>query len=492
MKNKICKSILCFVLTVAVLTSIAVPFSAAKIKAILGDVNDSGLATVMDVTLIQRYLADMPGDYLAQIETAGDVDRNRTLESSDATYILRYCSGVRTPFQVNQPVTITGTDPFGTENNIKLKVWAPESSLELTTQLCNEFIARYPEKVISITVQAQEEGDLAYSYINNPASAADVFSMASDQISFLMERNALSPLTDEEAAKVKKRDTGFSVDSVTSNGKLMAFPETGENGYYLVYDKRVVSDNDAKTLEGILAACRRADKQFVIDAGNAYYSCMFAFTGGLKLNGINSEYVQQFNNYNEEKVVDSLEAFSTLFHQYNDIFMSNNVDRIGSGMAIGVVGAGIDGTWNAATIKNVLGSNYGAAKLPTIRIKGVNTQIYSMCGSKSIGVKRNTLYPKAAHALADYLTNERSQYYRLQNLNWSPSNIELIHSDIMQEYPSILACLEQSEYAVPQIDIANTFWSPMGSLGNYLVTGTVSRTNIRNKFRQTINDIKDE
>ena len=493
MKNKIVKRVICLLLMMGLLVSLAVPFSADKIRITLGDVNESGITTVMDATLLQRYLAKISGEYSPQITSSGDVDRNRTLDANDVTYIIRHCAGVSIPYQIDGTVAYNGTDPFSGESNIRLKVWAPDSACELTQQICNDFISRYPDKSISITVQAVEEGDLVSAYANDPNSAADVFSMSCDQIEYLNQRNALSPLTDAEAKSVRARDTAFSVNAASVNGKMMAFPETGESGYYLVYDKRVVSDNDAKTLEGILKACRRANKQFILDGGNGYYSCMFVFTGGLKVEGISSDGVQQFNNYNEDKVVDSLEAFATLFHQYNDVLVFNSVDRVGSGMVNGIVGAGIDGSWNAATIKYVLGNNYGAAKLPTINIKGVDTQIYSMCGSRCIGVKNSTRYPKAAHALADFLTNEKSQILRVKQLGWSPSNKEVIQTDALKDNPGAVACLEQSEFSIPQIGIADTFWSPMGTLGNYLMmTDTVSRTSIRNKFRQTIINIKDE
>lgn len=493
MKKKAVKSVICMILMMALLVSLAVPVSADKLRVTLGDVNESGITTVMDATLIQRHLARVSDEYFPQITSSGDVDRNSKLESIDATYIMRYCAGESIPYQIGGLVAYNGVDPFSGENNIQLKVWAPETACELTRQMCKDFIARYPDKSISIMVQEAEEGNIVGSYVNDPNSAADVFSMSCDQIELLKRKNALSPPTDAEAKAVKARDTAFSVKASSVNGKLMTFPETGESGYYLVYDKRVVSNQDARTLEGVLKACRRANKKFIVDAGNAFYSTMFAFTGGLKLEGISSDQVQQFNNYNEEQVVDALEAFATLFHQYNDVVASNSVDYIGYGMVVGDVGAGIDGTWNASVLKNNLGSNYGAAKLPTINIKGVNTQIYSLCGCKTLGINSRTRYPKAAHALANFLTNEKSQMLRTEQLGWSPSNKEVIDSGALKDNPGAAACLEQSEYSVPMSGIAGTFWTPMGSLGNYLImSNTVSRTAIRNKFRQTINEIKDE
>ena len=101
----------------------------------------------------------------------------------------------------------------------------------------------------------------------------------------------------------------------------MAYPETGDNSYILVYDKTVVSAEQAKTLEGTLEACKAANKKFIMDAGNGYYSCMFMFTGGLKINGLSPEGVQQFTDYDEDTVA---ERYMEI--EYQDQF-GNNTKR---------------------------------------------------------------------------------------------------------------------------------------------------------------------
>ena len=222
---------------------------------------------------------------------------------------------------------------------------------------------------------------------------------------------------------------------------------------------------------------------------------MFMFTGGLEIQGLNDEGVQQFNSYDEEKVVDSLEAFANLFHEYSDIFQSDNVDKTGSGMAQNPrsVAAGIDGSWNAATVKSKLGDDYGAVKLPTINIKGTDTQIISMSGYKLIGVNAQSKFRFTAHALANYLAGEKCQLARAESLSWSPSNKVAVESDTVKANLGSMACLEQAKFALPQVNIADTFWSPMGTLGNYLVkTKDITRDGIKTEFNKTITNIKDE
>ena len=406
--------------------------------------------------------------------------------------VLAACNGNKT---TTDKQNTTSGDIFNGENDIKLLVWAPEAAVQLTQTMCDEFKSEHSDKNITIEVKPQEEGDVAAQILNDPEVAGDVFSFACDQMNRLDKSKVLDPVPSDYVTEIKERDSESSIEAATLKDELLAYPETGENGYYLVYDKSVVSDEDAKTLEGVLAACQKAGKKFSMDAGNGFYSCMFMFTGGLEIQGLSDTGVQQFNNYDEEKVVDSLEAFANLFHEYSDIFQSDNVDKIGSGMAQNPrsVAAGIDGSWNAATIKEKLGDDYGAAKLPTINIKGTDTQIISMSGYKLIGVNALSKFPYSAHALANYLAGEKCQLSRAEKLSWSPSNKVAVENEVVKANIGSMACLEQAKNALPQVNIADTFWSPMGTLGNYLVkTKDITRDGIKTEFTKTITNIKDE
>lgn len=479
--KKIMSLICAFVILSSVVTVTgfgSLPASAAA----LGDSNKDGAVTILDATFVQKYNARLISE--SEIDLgASDVDGDHAVTSRDCTVIQRYLIGM---------CSIDGTDPFCGENNIKLTVWASESARSITRLLCNSFTKKYPQKKITISVVVQEEGDSGFQVMMDPQSAADVFSFACDQSSRLYDQDILAPVPEGYKDEIIERNTEFSVKTASLDDTLIAYPETGENGYYLTYDKRYVSDRQAKTLEGVLAACRTAGKKFVIDGSNGYYSCMFPFTGGLSIKGLENDQ-QQFNDYNREEVLDSLEAFASLFHKYSDIMMFTGSYEIASGMAMGTVAAGIDGTWNAGTVSDMLGSNYGAAKLPTIKIKGRNKQIIGMCGSKLMGVNAYSKYPHAAQLLADYLTGEEAQELRADGLSWTPSNKNVIESDTVRNNKAMCALLDQANYSVPQINISDTFWSPMGTLGNALfLKSDYSRNTLAKEFDKTITYILDD
>ena len=134
---------------------------------------------------------------------------------------------------------------------------------------------------IKIEVVPQGEADSATQVLTDAETAADVFGFACDNINKLVKAGALYEVTGAEKELVESTNSPESVSAATVDGKIYAYPETGDNSYILVYDKSVVSDEQAQTLEGTLEACKAANKKFVMDAGNGYYSCLFMFTGGL-------------------------------------------------------------------------------------------------------------------------------------------------------------------------------------------------------------------
>lgn len=366
---------------------------------------------------------------------------------------------------------------FGSEKGAKLKVWGPDAYIKLLTKQCDAFKKKFADQNISIEIVPQSEDTAATQMQTDAKAGADVFGFASDQFSNLINAGILSPINPKYQADIEKTndkasvDISKSVNNTTGKEALYAYPETG-NGYFLVYDKTVVSDKDAGSLETILKDCQSKGKKFIMDVGNGYYACMFIFTGGLRLEGT-KDGKQLFNKYNKDEVAASMKAFSKLMHEYKGTFMSDAVTAIPSGFTStssrpSKVGAGIDGNWDTAGISKALGKNFGASKLPTINIDGEDKQIYSMYGYKSVGVNANSKYPRTAQILGYYLASEECQMQRAKDLGWSPTNLKVIDSDVVKNDVAISALLEQSKYSIPQANVG-PIWDPFKSLGNKLL-----------------------
>lgn len=399
--------------------------------------------------------------------------------------------------------TVTGVNSstvdyayFGEEDNIKLKVWAPDAAVNLVKQQIEDFKKAYSEKKFDITVVAQGELDAATQMLNDASAAADVFSFPSDQLNKLIDAGVIAPVAKGFKDYVTSENSEDTVKAGTSKDTLYAYPETNDNGYYMVYDNTVVTEEDAKTLEGTLAACQKAGKKFIFDAGDGFYACTFAFTGGAKIDGLEEDGItQKFVDYDEDEAVKTLQAFAKLIKKYKGTFTSLNVKNVASGFKNGTCGAGVDGSWDTKVNKDSLGDKFGAAKLPTINVDGEDKQLISMFGYKYIGVNGSSKFPNSAQILALYLSGEECQKQRTEELGWGPSNKNVQQDKLVTESPVLNAIKDQSLNSCTQVNIASTFWTPMGNLGNKLVAEEWKPDDAdatRKLLQDTITNIRDE
>ena len=384
---------------------------------------------------------------------------------------------------------------FGDETNITLKVWAPDKAVPLVTKQVEAFKAHYADvKFTKIEVVAQGESDAATQIINDPDKAADVFGFPSDQLDKLVAAQVLSPVTKGFAATVEANNAEKTISAIkNASGDLLAYPETNDNGYYLVYDNTALTADDAKTLEGTLEACKKAGKQFVMDCGDGFFACTFAFTAGVTITGLNAEGTQQFAEYDEKEAVDTLMAFAKLMKDYKGTFSSQQPANISTGFKNGKVAAGVDGTWNATADKDNLGDKLAAAKLPTINVNGKDKDLVSLFGYKYIGVNSHTKFQRSAQILAYYLTGLDCQKERATELGWGPSNTAA--QQAASSDPILQAVTAQSETAVPQVNIAPTFWTAMGTLGSTLYKDDWDPSNeakTKDLLNKVIAQVKDE
>jgi len=408
--------------------------------------------------------------------------------------ILMLCSFLAIGAESSSAAVKIKDSDFGSEYNADIKLWVPSYYVNLAKKQCDRFVREYPDRNITIEIVAQSEDVAATQMLSDPEAAADVFGFASDQLGRLYNAKVIAPVPPTFAKDIKKTHYKNAVTACKKGGTLFAYPETG-NGYYLVYDKRIVSAKQAKSLEATLKACKKAGKKFIMDIGTGYYSCSVAFAGGLRLNGLKADgYTQKFNKYNEKTVIATLKAFSKLTHKYSGTFVSLGPENICSGFSTGSVGAGVDGSWNAVADKDALGKNLGATKLPTIKVNGKNRPLTPMYGYKMIGVNAASMYPRTAQMLAYYLSSEKCQKERMTKLSWSPTIKSVGSSKSAKKDVTVSAMLKQNSNIVIQTDVAYTFWDPMANMGNKLVAKSTNPDtyDFKKLLKQTIKNITAE
>ena len=196
----------------------------------------------------------------------------------------------------------------GEKEKVTLKVWADQGELELTEKLCSEFAAEHPEKEYTFEYGAVGAVDGKARYLEDPAAAADVFLFADDQLVDLVKADALYEVTRNTDAIIAANTPG-SINAATYDGTLYGYPMTSDNGYFLYYDKSVFTEDDLKTLDGILAAANAAGKKVHMDVSNGWYLASFFLGNGCTLTIEDGKQVIDFNNANGLAAAEAIRAF---------------------------------------------------------------------------------------------------------------------------------------------------------------------------------------
>ena len=375
--------------------------------------------------------------------------------------MLAACSS--TPAQPTSPAAEATkaqaeTAAVGAEKEkVALKVWADQGELELTEKLCSDFAAEHPEKEYTFEYGAVGAVDGKARYLEDPAAAADVFLFADDQLVDLVKADALYEVTRNTDAIIAANTPG-SINAATYDGTLYGYPMTSDNGYFLYYDKSVFTEDDLKTLDGILAAANADGKKVHMDVSNGWYLASFFLGNGCTLTIEDGKQVIDFNNANGLAAAEAIRAFC------NDPAFVTGDDSVLAGGIGDAIACGVSGTWVASAIQEKLGDNYGCCKLPTFTCDGKQVQMGSFLGCKIYGVNSQTAYPVDSMELAEYLTSEKAQIERYNVLNYGPSNVNALADDTIASNLALQALNAQSEFAVSQM-VLGGFWTPAEAFG---------------------------
>ena len=344
-----------------------------------------------------------------------------------------------------------------------LKVWVPEAAVDFTNAQIEAFKAANPDYAgMNVTVEPVGEGDAAGKVIADVEAAADVFNFAQDQLARIVAAGALEVVEEGNAEVVKAENDAGSVAAATMGDTLYAYPLTMDNGYFLYYDKSVVSD--PSTLEGILADCEAAGKSFYMEINSGWYQTAFFFGAGCTLTYDSDNEGNLVNcniDYASENGVKALKAMINLAK--SPAFV--NGSSISAATNIGAI---VDGTWDSEAAKELFGDNYAAAKLPTVD----GWQLSGFGGFKLLGVKPQTDEAKlaACDALAAWLTSGDVQLARFEALGWGPSNLAAQQSEAVQADVALSALAEQLAFTIPQGQYPGDYWSLATGLGDKIIS----------------------
>ena len=343
-----------------------------------------------------------------------------------------------------------------------LKVWVADAAVDFTNAQIDAFKAANPDYAnMNVTVEAVGEGDAASKVITDVSAAADIFGFAQDQLARLVAAGAVEVVEPGNAEIVKAENDAGAVAAVTMGEEMYAYPLTSDNGYFLYYDKSVVTD--PSTLEQILADCEAAGKSFYMELNSGWYQTAFFFGAGCTLT-YDSDNDGNLTKCNADYASENgLKAFKSIIKVAASPAFVN-----GSSISNATnVGAIVDGTWDSEAAKELFGDNYAAAKLPTVD----GYQMSGFGGFKMLGVKPQTDEDKlaACDALAAWLSSGDVQLARYEALGWGPSNLAAQQSDAVKSDVALSALADQLQYTIPQGQYPGDYWNLATGLGDRVI-----------------------
>jgi arabinogalactan oligomer / maltooligosaccharide transport system substrate-binding protein len=369
------------------------------------------------------------------------------------------------------PLLLVACGSPSSEGPVTLKVWGPNQEQNFLQAKAQEFKTANPNLNVNFEFAAIGEPELKSILTLDIEGGADVFAFPDDQLQDLVTAGALSPVQ-QFKDDVVSRNVEWTVELATLGETVWAYPNTADNGVFLYYDKRFLSESDVTTLDAILAKAAELESNVVIDpAGGWQMSMWFATNGNISWNAATRTQSIDWNNaaglasakgmfnaYATNRVVRDLSLLPTLL-------LKNDMD-----IKQGAI-AGISGTWHANTFTGILGENIGMVKLPTFTNgNGEQVQLGSMIGAKLIGVNGFTKSPAIAHQFANFLTNAETQTARAIQLGVGPSNLEASANPLVQAIPSIKAISDQAPFGIPQArSVSSFYWTPAGAFADAII-----------------------
>ncbi len=352
-------------------------------------------------------------------------------------------------------------------------VWVPDLAVDLTKKQINDFNEKNEYGItFNATVEPVSEAVAANNMITDVEAGGDIFFFAQDQFARLVQAGALNKLGTEAAAHVAEVNDPSAVKAATSGEEIFAYPLTADNGYFMYYDKAIIPDADADSLEALIKDCEDAGKYFAFETNtSAWYIASWFFATGCVSEWItdnDGKFISIKDTFNSPEGLISAKGMKKLVDSPIHL-SSSSASEFSSGAAVVV-----SGIWDFETAKGILGDNLGVTDLPSFEVDGQSYHLGSFSGCKLLGVKPQADAGKGAalHLLAQYLTSEEAELERFNALSWGPANKDAQANEAVQANPGLVALALQAPYATVQGNIEGSWWDIAKVIGDDVKAAT--------------------
>ncbi len=377
----------------------------------------------------------------------------------------------------------------------EIVVWVGEGTDALTQKQIERFNETNEDGIkFKAKIEIVSESKAAGNAISTPASCADIFCFAQDQLARVVHSNLLCKLNTASVTAITSTCDDASIAAAKIGDTICAFPFTKDNGYFMYYDKRVVKEDHIGSLEDIIEDCKAAGKNFSMNLtkdGGSWYSASFFYATGCQSEWTTDEkgnFKSYEDNFSSANGVIALKGLQKLLKSsvYNP---SAEVSDFNAAIPSAVV---VSGIWGYKAAQQALGSDLGVAPLPSFTVDGKSYQLVSYLGSKLMGVKPQSDAYRAAYLqkLAIFLTSEECQRERFETVGWGPSNIKAA-ADATS--PALDVLLKQAKTTL-QGQYPTNWWAKLDTMVGDAATSEEDDATLQSlltTYNNSLNDLKD-
>ena len=327
--------------------------------------------------------------------------------------------------------------------DISLVLWGSENDQDFLKEVSAEWATKYAaehEDVKSATVEVQIKGeDVATTdALNDIAAAADVFGIGSDQLAPLTAANAIYKMPDSIVEQIKAVVGDSALSATSFNGGYYGFPYAPNTANILFYNKSVYTEDDIKSLEGMLA--KEGAAPVIANITSAWDSMTWFASAGCQLFTGGDKTI---NTLNSDEAVKMLVWLKEQMDAKKIVHVGSNTDAAAM-LKDGTASALLYQDWAKGDFQDALGDNYAVAELPSLN--GSHMKCFG--GGKLLVLNANTKEPEAALDLAQYIISEESQLKRFEMVGQCPTAPALATNEKIAADPVVAADVAQGAYTL--------------------------------------------
>lgn len=366
---------------------------------------------------------------------------------------------------------------FDLTNGGDITYWCTGGDKDFVEARVAEFKAAHPEFKGKITLASTiDEDKVATELGKDLEAAADVFEIVDNDLPGCV---AGRQVLEFDAADKAEMVTVYGADTVAKTavlGKTYGVPYRNDNSYVLTYDKEIVSDEQAKTVEGILEACKAKGATFNYGVSNSWYTFAPVWGAGGK------NYTDDNGGYHSEIATDAVAQavadFNNLLLKYKDNFLdSDSNEKFNDSTK--PCGAVISWNGEANIVSKIGEERTRCAVLPSFTSQGKEIKLSAFHGYKTWCIKKTIAAASkiTARAFTLFMGSDAVAEKRVTELKHGVPNVTVIGKTSIwtSKWVNAVKDMIQAGRTVSQLSAGvGSFWSPAGKVGSAIKAGTLT------------------